>query len=204
MLSACNSSGSNQMAGDAGPNAVGTCYQPQAASAEVPECAATSICLTSPQAVVVDAAHCPSKTSCAWTYEVNVGDTLTYSDDQIWLFLRFGGSIGGATTTDQLVAASPEVTFVQSFPARGGSNALTASYLESRSGVAAFDTFALTNGNLHVKVTFTIQTPSSTIPQSQSPLCNEGDVSGMCSCTYDGVDVPGSIDVDLPVEVPLP
>ena len=202
LLSACNGSGNAQTVGDGGPDAVGTCYQPQAASAVVPECAAASLCLTSPQSLEVDSAHCPSKTSCAWTYQVDVGDTLTYQDDEIWLFLRFGGSIGGATTTEQLLAASPEVTFVQTFPARGSSG-LTASYNEQKTGVSAFDTFALADGHLHVKVSYTIQTPSSQI-RSQSSLCNEGDVSGICFCTYDGVDVPGSIDVDLPVEVPLP
>lgn len=201
LLGACGS-GSSQATGDAGSDAVGTCYQPQSASSVVPECAATSLCLTSPQTLVVDSAHCPSQTSCAWTYAVDVGDTLTYSDNEIWLFLRFGASIGGTTTTDRLVAASPQVNFMLTFPVRGGSD-LTASYFEQRTGVAAFDTFALTDGNLHVKVTFTIQTPASQI-RSQSTLCDEGDVAGMCACIYDNVDIPGSIDVDLPVDVPLP
>ena len=54
---------------------------------------------------------------------------------------------------------------------------------------------------LHVKLSFTVKDPYAWI-QSQDAACIAGDVGGMCICTYDGVDIPGSIDVDLPADIP--
>lgn len=181
-------------------NVDGTCYQPDATSAAVPECARTSVCLASSQTVVVDSAHCTAAT-CRWTYEVDVGDTLTYQDDDNWLFIRFNGPIAGATATDQLSAAGPSVNFYRTFPVSGGTGGLAATYFEQRSGVASFDQLDLAGGNLHAKLSFTVQDPYA-IVSSQDAGCTMGDVSGSCSCVYSGVDIPASIDVDLPADIP--
>jgi len=197
-LPACGGSGTAPDAG--GPDAGRTCHAPVADAAPVPECTATSLCLDSSQAVVVDSAHCTAAT-CRWTYQANAGDTLTYDGGDTWVFIRFTGRIAGATTTDQLSAAAPAVNFYRQFPVTGGTNGLEATYFDQRTGVASFDLFELSRSMLHVKVSFTVKDPYAWI-QSQDAACVAGDVGGMCICTYDGVDIPGSIDVDLPADIP--
>jgi hypothetical protein len=181
-------------------NVDGTCHQPDATSAAVPECARTSVCLASSQAVVVDSAHCTAAT-CRWTYQVDLGDTLTYEDGDNWVFIRFDRPIAGATATDQLSAAGPSVNFYRTFPVSGGTSDLVATYFEQRTGVASFDQFDLAGGKLHAKLSFTVQDPYALI-SSQDTGCAMGDVSGRCNCVYSGVDIPASSDVDLPADIP--
>jgi hypothetical protein len=197
LLAGCGNS--NPGAG-AGANGATVRYQPTGAGASVPECAETSLLLSSPQLVAVDASHCDAET-CRWTYQVNDGDTLTFDGGNSWVFLRFDTSIAGATTTAQLAAAFRHVNFYRTFPVSGSSMPLSAMYFEARTSVDGFDVFELAGGRLHVKLTFTIEDPYATI-WSQAGGCSEGDEIGICPCVYGGVDVPGTIDIDLPANVP--
>jgi len=193
LLGACDA----DRASDGDPS---TCYQPTTYSAMVPACAATRLCLASPQAEVVDGAHCTAQT-CRFTYQKNAGDTLTYDGGNTWVFLRFAGSIVGATTTDQLTAAFQHVNFYKLYPVSGSPSAQPAMYFEQRASIDGFERFEFVAGRLHVRLTFTVRNPYASISSSDSH-CNAGDIIGMCNCVYDGIDELATIDVDLPADVP--
>lgn len=197
LLAGC---GSSNGSGDGNPEDAPLRYQPTGPVASDPECAQTSLSLSSPQVVAVDGSRCEAQT-CRWTYQVNDGDTLTYDGGNTWVFLRFSGPIAGATSTAQLAAAFQHVNFYRMFPVDGGSQPLSAVYFEARTSVDGFDVFELAGGKLHVKLTFTIKDPYASI-RSQASGCYEGDEGGVCSCVYGGVDIPGTIEVDLPADVP--
>ena len=197
LLAGCGGTASDGAGLTAGPL---TCHQPTPESAAVPECAPTSLCLGATETVAVGTTACSAQT-CRWTFAEDVGDTLTYDGGDAWVFLRFGSSIAGATTTDQLLAAGPSVNFYVTFPATGATG-LTATYFEQRTGAAAFDQLELSGGKLHVKLSFTVHDPYSWVVTSGSPssdLC--GDTTS-CVCTYAGVSMPATIEVDLPADVP--
>lgn len=180
--------------GDGSDSVPSTCYQPTAKTAAVPSCAGTSLCLGTPQVVAVDPARCPAS-YCRWSYQEDVGDTLTYASDDLWVFVRFTGSIRGATSTTQLTAASPAITIIRDFPVRGGRSGLTASYPVEGRSPSTVDRFELVKGRLHVKASFTVRDPYAYVSGS----CTD---SGQCLCTYDGVDIPSTIEIDLPADIP--
>jgi hypothetical protein len=179
----------------------GMCYAPSDATAVVPDCGRTTLCLPQMQDVAVTSSLCPAKT-CAWTFQEDVGDTLTYDGGDNWVFLRFAPyMIAGATTTDQLVAAFQHVNFYRTFPVQGGDASLTATYFEQRTDISGFDAFELSGGMLHVRLKFMIHDPYAAIV-SNAPGCSSGDVGGRCNCSYSGVQIPATIDVTLPAQIP--
>jgi len=139
LLAGC---GSSNGSGDGNPEDAPLRYQPTGPVASVPECAQTSLSLSSPQVVAVDGSRCEAQT-CRWTYQVNDGDTLTYDGGNTWVFLRFSAPIAGATSTAQLAAAFQHVNFYRMFPVDGGSQPLSAVYFEARTSVDGFDVFEL-------------------------------------------------------------
>jgi hypothetical protein len=187
---------SGALAGCGSSSPTGQYYQPAGALAAVPECASTKVFIADKQDVTISAGGCTAPT-CAWTFQEDAGDTLTFDDGVDWVFIRFAtGSIGGATTTDQLASNLQGVSFYRRFPVTGGATSQTATYYDQRTDISGFDAFELVGGKLHVKLTFTIQNPYSTI-NSRDPSCSTGDQVGLCFCTYGGVQVPASIDVNL-------
>lgn len=181
---------------DPGPT---TCYQPDGAIATVPECARTALCLAPSDTTLITPANCTDAT-CRWGFNYPPADTLVFDGPDTTVHLMFSSPVVGATTTQELTSLFKMVSFYRSYPVTGGSAALTAMYGEQRNDLSSFDAFDLTNGILHVRLSFTIHDPYATITSS-NPLCTNSDVGDMCFCSYGVADVPGTIDITLPADL---
>jgi hypothetical protein len=143
-------------------------------------------------AMHVDSTNCQPG-QCAWTYQQDVGDTLTYENEQGWFFLRFS-SLAGANSTASLRSAFEHTNFYAKFPVRGSSAAQDAIYFDSRTNPDDLDVFEAENARLHVRVLFTVKNPYSFV-FSASKIC--GDTNN-CMCSFGGIAGDSVFDVDLP------
>jgi hypothetical protein len=180
------------------------CYGPVGKTAAVAECAPTRSCFATPVAISVDGRECDGG-GCSWTFAENVGDTLTYTNGRLWVFLRFRTSIRGATTTEELSAALDQVAFLVHFPVEGGAAGLTAMANGPGWGgpetTKVFDTFELVGGRLHVEISAALDAPYAWV-DSPDARCVGGDVGGACICTYGGRTLASHIEIDAPAQLP--
>jgi hypothetical protein len=174
-----------------GDTAATKCY-PADFPGSAPECASLEICMSTMPEIHVDPTNCQPG-QCAWTYQQDAGDTLTYENEQGWYFLRFS-SLAGANSTASLRSVFEHANFYAKFPMRGNSAAQNAIYFDSRTNPDNFDVFEAGNGRLHVRVSFAVTNPYSFV-LSASTIC--GDTND-CMCTFGGVQGGSVFDVDLP------
>jgi hypothetical protein len=159
----------------------------------VPECAGYELCATHTPVISVNTDNC-APGPCSWKFVPDVGDTLTYENDDGWLFLRFNDyGLGGVQTTADLVSVFQHVNFFAKFPLRGSTN--KAIYFESRTGPEGFDVFAFENGRLHVKLSFTITSPPYTSVVTKTTLCGD---TNSCTCSFPYPEASTTFEVDLP------
>jgi hypothetical protein len=186
--------GEAQPATDALPPDPGVaCYSSLTGTA--PECASLQLCVTSTPRIQVDPQNCDTAGPCAWTYQRNAGDTLTYENPRGWVFLRFDpGALAGVRDTAGLVAAFQQVNFYAKFPQRDLPSRPT--YFDLRTDLAGIDIFEMTGDRVRVKVTFTIDKPSIHI-LSKTAFCGD---TNSCPCWFDGYRADSSFEVDLPIE----
>lgn len=181
-----------RLASDSGSSdaiAYADCYPPKGPIAVVPECASTELCMPTDDHVVIDPEHCPLA-DCRFTYAENAGPTLTYDDGRTFMFFRFDGTISAATLL--------HANFYRTYPIDNGTFAM---YAQMSMQAVDFDVFELGDDHVHVKLSFTITEASARI-QSSHELCVDGDVLGSCRCVYGGFEVPGSVELDLPADIP--
>jgi hypothetical protein len=187
--------------GSAAPPAAMHCYKPDGVTAPVVGCAGSRVCVPDRVAISINSSTCTEPSSCRWMYAPNVGDTLEVSGQGAWVFLRFGTSIAGATTGEQLAAALWHANFWVQFPVEGGTGDTSAYEVKTEWTSSNFDVLELMNDRLHAKLSFTVQRPYRAFSSADS-RCGESDTSS-CICGY-AVDVPGTIEVDLPADIPMP
>ncbi|WAS91410.1 hypothetical protein [Nannocystis punicea] len=66
-------------------------------------------------------------------------------------------------------------------------------------GLEIFDSFTFEDGRLKASLHLDVDSIVQRIA-SDHPECISGDISGECSCTYTGLDIPVTIDIDLTVD----
>ncbi|MBZ5715853.1 hypothetical protein [Nannocystis pusilla] len=70
---------------------------------------------------------------------------------------------------------------------------------EDLSGLEIFDSFAFADGRLKASLQLDVDRVWQRVA-SNHPECVAGDIAGQCSCTYTGLAIPVTIDIDLAVE----
>jgi hypothetical protein len=163
-------------------------------------CSAVSFCPPSSLDTQLDSANCSQ--SCRFTYQVNLGDTLTYEDDDIYLLLRFGSGITGATTEDQLKAAFWHYNLMRTFPTTGPEGTEVIVFTQS-TNIGDFETFELRDGVLHVRIPYTLSSPYVWVRSNDSG-CRDDDVIGECTCSFAPPVATGIIELTLPADIPMP
>jgi hypothetical protein len=181
-------------------NSPASCYAPTGAMSAVPECAAARFCAPAKLDTEINTANC-SASSCRFTYAPNVGDTLTYEDDKLYVFLRFGGSIAGAKTTADLKSVFEHVNFMRKYPGSVAGMSSDPLEFEQSTDIGRFEIFELAGGTLHVRLRFTLAAPYVWIRSTDS-ACRDLDVMGMCVCTFSVPPQSGVVDVTLPADIP--
>lgn len=187
--------------GSAAPPAPMHCYEPDGATAPVVGCAGSRVCVPDQVAISINSSTCTEPSDCRWMYAPNVGDTLEVRGQGAWVFLRFGTSIAGATTGEQLAAALWHANFSVRFPVEGGTGDMSASEVKEGWTSSNFDVLEFKNGRLHAELSFSVERPYRFFSSADS-RCGESDTLS-CICSY-AVGVPGTIEVDLPADIPTP
>ncbi len=176
------------------------CHGPSGPMTSVPECGSSTFCVPETLETVLDGSTCKSG-SCRFTYAVNAGDTLTYEDEEVFLFMRFDRPIAGVTTTQELKDALSHVNFMREYRGSVKGSESPAVQFESTQDLGRFEIFELDNGILHVRLPFTLATPYLWI-QSSAPGCASSDMLGVCVCNYEVPPQRGVVEIELPADIP--
>lgn len=170
------------------------CYPADSTGNEAPECSSLQICASAMPEIHVNPTNCQPG-PCAWTYEQNAGETLTYESNQGWFFLRFS-YLPADYSTAALRGAFEGANFYARFPLLGKSAGQDqdAIYFESYATPDDLDVFEAGNGRLHVRVSFTVTNPYSFV-LSASRICGD---TNHCMCSFGGVRGHSVFDIDLP------
>ena len=70
---------------------------------------------------------------------------------------------------------------------------------EAMFGLEIFDSFTFEGGRLKASLHFDVDSVTQKVV-SEHQDCFGGDISGECYCTYKGLDIPVTIDIDLSVD----
>jgi hypothetical protein len=187
------------------PPTYGDCYAARGSTANVPACAATSLCLASRVGV--------RSVSGQWEcFGINGSDVcqatdvqqFQYEDDHVRVQLNFDASIVNNYSTETLEAAltywSAELKLpglTQPLPGQSGE---VADFVSMWSGdsLEGFDTFRYGDGNLEVSFRYEVDSVWFTT-ESDHEDCISDDIAGHCACGY-APDTTARIWLDLPLQ----
>lgn len=190
--------GGAAIGGEGGLGGGGSTVEPKcfvSTTTDVPDCSEFQLCLTTMPKISVSPDTCGSE-QCAWLFDTNAGDTLTYENEEGWVFLRFS-SLAGVETTEELRAAFEHINFYAKFPLTDETKG-DATYFEQWGDPDELDEFSLVDGRLHVKVAFHVTEPYASV-LSQTRICGD---TNLCLCRFADVSGSSAFDIDLPMQLP--